>query len=249
MKLDKLSASRIKTFEQCPMKYRAIYEEGYEETPHPLAVMGTCVHNGAERIVKEIIDGAEYSRISDKVTEECKKHSVSKENTELAVRLADNAVNWGYLRNLQDCAGVELEFNENLPDGTPVRGYIDRLDIHDDWADIIDLKTQKRAFDEDNLRSEWQSIIYNWGARRIHPEITGNARISYWVLRHWVQRCWMNADDAKHAEDELMKKAEEIRSCDSPEPNPSPLCKWCPKKPDCPYAGKLRNPKHRVKKK
>ncbi len=43
MKLEHLSASRIKTFKKCTLEYHAVYELGVKEgDPHPLTIMGRC---------------------------------------------------------------------------------------------------------------------------------------------------------------------------------------------------------------
>jgi RecB family exonuclease len=230
MEVKYLSASRIKTYEQCPLKYYAIYEEKLDDgPPHPLTVMGRDAHFPAL------------------VRKACASRKVSKPNSELAIELMNNAIKWGYLRNVKYCVGVEISFYEELPDGTKVKGFIDRFDRPPGNPDIIDLKTQKRAF-EGKLEDEWQSITYNWAIRKLYPELEGEtARVSYWVLRHRVQRCWMNEDDARRGEDALMAIAEEIRSCNDPEPRPSPLCQWCPKQPDCPAS--RENAKQRLKRK
>jgi RecB family exonuclease len=230
--VEHLSASRIGTFEQCQLKYHAIYEEKLEEgPPHPLTVMGKAVHKAAELGVAMVMAGqAVYWDAL--VRQACASMGVSRPNCELAKELMANAVKWGYLRNVEYCAGLEIEFFEELTDGTKVKGIIDRLDRCPRFADVIDVKTQQRAFDEARLHLEWQSVTYNWAVRRKWPEITGDVRVSYWTLRHRVQRCVLAADDARRGEDILMRKAEEIRSCDDPKPSPSPLCQWCPKS-DC----------------
>ena len=233
MILKHLSPSRIKTFEQCQMKYHAIYEEKLDEgPPHPLTVMGKAVHKAAELGVAQMM-GNQAVYFPALVRKACASMGVSKPNSELAQKLMDNAIKWGYLRNIEHCAGVEIEFNEELPDGTKVKGIIDRLDILPQLADVIDLKTQQSPFDDASLRKEWQSIAYNWAVRKLRPEITGDVQMSYWTLRHRVQRCWLTADDAKRGQDILMTKANEIRRCEAPETSPSPLCRWCPKA-DCP---------------
>jgi RecB family exonuclease len=232
MILKHLSPSRIKTFEQCQLKYYAIYEEKLDEgPPHPLTVMGSALHKAAEVGAAQIRKGNEVNW-DTYIRQYCASYGVSKPNMELARQLMDNALKWGYLRNLEHCEGLEIGFLEELPDGTKVKGIIDRLDLLPKFADVIDLKTQQRAFDDELLKDEWQSVAYNWAVRK-RWEVHGDVRMSYWTLRHRVQRCWMTADDAKRGEDRLMVVANAIRRCQSPEPSPSALCQWCPKA-DCP---------------
>lgn len=232
-----LSPSRINTFDQCQLKYYAIYEEMLDEgVPHPLTMMGKAVHKGAEVGTKAIMDGEVVNSVNFPalVKRACASMRVSKPNADLGVELIQNALKWGYLRNIEHCVGVEKSFFIELPDGTKVKGIMDRVDLTPKYMDIVDLKTQKKAFDDATIADLWQSIAYNWAARRLFPEHQGDVRMSYWTLRHRVQRVWMSADDAKRGEDKMMEKAEEIRSCTEPEPSPSPLCQWCPKQADCP---------------
>jgi RecB family exonuclease len=233
MKLHHLSASRIKTFEQCPLKYHAIYDlEIPDGPPHPLTVMGSAVHKVFEDGVGAIMEGKSYS-FTEQVAPVCAEMGVTAQNTKLARELVDNCLAWGYLRNVSNCVGVEVRFDLELPDGTKVVGFIDRLDVKDGKADVIDLKTQKRAFDDAHLSSEWQSVVYNWVTRQIRPDVHGDLSMSYWVLRHHVQRCWMSEGDAKDGECRLMKVADEIRSCDDPQPKTSALCQFCPYQSQC----------------
>lgn len=246
MEVKYLSASRIKTYDQCQLKYYGIYVEKLDQgPPHPLTVMGSGVHNGFEQGTNIILEGGDPN-FPALVRKHCASLGVSKPNADLAVELTHNALNWGMLRNVKYCVGVEIPFYEELPDGTKVKGFIDRFDRPPRWPDIIDWKTQKRAF-EKPVETEWQSKVYNWAARVLYPEITGKIDVSYWVLRHRVQRCTMDDDDAKRSADELMAKAEEIKSCDDPQPSPSALCQWCPKQPDCPAS--RENLKDRLKRK
>jgi RecB family exonuclease len=230
-----LSPSRIKTFEQCQLKYHAIYEEKLPEgAPHPLTMMGKAVHKAGE-IGVGVTMKDEVANWNGLVRQACASYNVSKPNADLAKQLMQNAIDWGYLRNVKHCEGLELSFFEELPDGTKVKGIIDRLDFLPTFTDVIDLKTQKRAFDDATLSDDWQSVAYNWAVRK-KWNVTGEVRMSFWVLRHRVQRCWLTEDDAKRGEEKLMATAETIRSCTDPQPSSSPLCQWCPKA-DCPARG------------
>lgn len=228
MKLQRLSPSRIKTFQQCQLQYHARYDlEVPERPPHPLTVMGKAVHTGAEQGTQRVMDGDDKVAFLDLVEADCQKRGVSSSNTRLALELMNNALSWGYLRNVNSCIGVEIKFDLELSDGTKVVGIFDRIDILDAFVDVIDLKTQKREFVDADLKSEWQSVIYNWASRKVFSDSPKDVRMSYWVLRHRVQRCWMTEDDAKQAEDAMLAVAEQIRSCTQPEPTPSALCQWC----------------------
>ena len=238
MKLEHLSASRIKTFEQCPQKYQAKYELKLPDVVHPLTTMGKAVHSAFEVWTRKLIKDGEYDpAFLDVILEQ---FQVDRDLHVLAKQLARNALDWGYFRKIALTVDSEIEFNELLPSGVKTNGFIDRLDIDGSEADVIDIKTQKSKFTDEELRTDWQGKMYNWAVRKLHPRVTGDVTISFWMLRHHVQRVTKTAADAACDEVLLTEKAEEIQSCSDPETRPSRLCPWCPKYGECAAA---RNPK------
>lgn len=238
MKADAISASAIKTFEQCPLKYHAIYELHLrEEEPHPLTVMGTTAHEMLEKAVKHRKKSGTALETHDPMFWRDSAIAANKMQSDLIPLLEElvrNAVRWGYFRNVSRTVGCELDIHFNLMDGTLVRGKIDRLDILGADADIIDVKTQKSQFDDDELNNNWQARIYNIGARLGWRQITGTASVSFWVLRHQVQRIYMTQEHAERDIQVIVDKVAEIRACKDPQPQPTPLCEWCPFKDQCP---------------
>jgi RecB family exonuclease len=236
MELEHLSPSRIGTFDQCQGKYHAQYVEGLRGEPHPLTNMGSAVHLMYELATNtfmgkgacESVDPLYYQDFAYK-EEKCDPSLIP-----LARELVDNGVDWGYFRNIDKCVGAEVKFEIALPDKTPVVGFIDRLDAWDDIGEVIDLKTQKRAFESATLHKNWQARVYNMAARHLVETIKGKVKVSFWVLRHQVQPVWLTSDDAKRTSDDLMAKADEIRSVKEPDFKPSGLCPWCPKHATCP---------------
>jgi len=101
------------------------------------------------------------------------------------------------------------------------------------WFDIKDLKTQKAAFSEPELADNWQAHIYNFAVRRMYPDVTGVVMVSFWVLRHYVQRVSLTLEDAKRTEERLVEVGNEIESIIDPQPSPSGLCPWCPYYSQC----------------
>jgi ATP-dependent helicase/DNAse subunit B len=235
MNVEYLSASKIKTFEQCQLKYHAIYDLGLpEEAPHPLVAMGSAVHRMMEKATLAMMSGTGSTNPLNYKVAACKEFSVDTEYWPLIDSLVANATGWGYFRNIGRTKGVELEFFIDLEDGTKVKGYIDRLDLFDRTADIIDLKTQKNAFEPRELFDNWQARIYNIAVRKKFPEVTDKLCVSFWVLRHQVQKVHLTAEDAVKDCVVLMNKAKEIRACANPEPNPSGLCQFCLYRDKCP---------------
>lgn len=238
MTVDHISASALKTYDLCPLKYHAIYVLKLPEPPpHPNTVMGTAVHEMMEAATNNRLmigsDPARHDPMFWKQTA-VDTNKVSQDLLGTIDELVGNAVRWGYFRNIHRTVGCELRIEFPLPDGTMVTGYIDRLDWNLPDADIIDLKTQKNAFEPEELAENWQARIYNIGARKLKPEITGTATVSFWVLRHQVQRVTLTAADAEADVKRIADKVAEIRACENPEGRPSGLCPWCPYEKQCP---------------
>lgn len=233
MKLDYLSASRIKTFEQCPAKYQAIYELGYKDVSGPAALLGTALHKTMEDGVNLTRDGSPVD-FKSLANTSCLTYGVAGEDEKLVHELVEQCVRWGYLRDVSRCVGCEVGFSFVLPDGTKVTGRMDRLDLlkASSGAQVYDLKTQKSRMDDLRLKEDWQSVVYNLAARR-HLDVSGTVVIAFWVLRHQVQKVWIGPDDALAGEATLMAMAQTIRSCKEPEEKPSKLCPYCPKYGDC----------------
>lgn len=228
MKVEYLSASRIKTFEQCPMQYKAKYELGIPGGPeHPLTTMGKNIHVALEYGLKAIKEGRPVI-LTDLLNKELEKSGQSKENRDLAHSLLKNSIDWGYLRNVHCNIGLELPFFLKLKNGVPVKGLIDRLDIVGNTAYIIDIKTQQVAFEDDELQSLWQTIIYAWAVRKLYPCLEDDIHISYWTLRHRVQKTVVSLQYQKDAESKLIEVYNQISSCKAPETKPTALCQWCP---------------------
>lgn len=249
MKLTMLSYSRLRTFEECQLKYHAIYELKLEDEAHPLGTMGTAVHQAMEistraRMLRRHEALWDPLRLIERV---CSKHRVEKDLRPLAAELVQNALRWGYFNKVSNAGGCEEYFIVELADGTKVRGYIDRLDFGEQ-TDILDLKTQKRLFSQEELNDNWQARIYNVAVRKAHPgKVSDRLTVSFWMLRHEVQRVSLTSLDAERDERRLIEKADEIRECTDPRPNPTPLCQWCPYCDECP--GPKMNLKQRLKEK
>jgi RecB family exonuclease len=249
MEVGHISASAVKTYKQCPLKFWAVYVEKLPEPPpHPNTVMGSCLHDMMESATNQrMIPDSDPARHDPMFWKETAvtQHKVEKQLLPVIDELVANAVRWGYFRNIHRTVGCEIKIEFPLPDGMKVTGYIDRLDVMTPDMDIIDLKTQKNAFEPDELSDNWQARIYNIGARRLRPDITGTATVSFWVLRHQVQRVILTSQDADNDIVRLASIVDEIRACKDPEGKPSGLCPWCPYEKQCPV--KNGNARYRLK--
>ena len=239
MNFDRLSASAIKMYLQCPYQFHLKYHMMLPElaAPHPLTLMGSAVHHMFEKATKAYLTKQGSTNPMDYKAEACKEYHVEEHLLTLIDQLVANAIAWGYFRNIDKTAGCELDLNFKLSDGTAVKGIVDRLDLYDDTADIIDLKTQQNLFTAEELLDNWQAKIYNIAVRKTYSQVVNKLNVSFWVIRHQVQKVIMSVEDAVRDEAQLLNIAMEIRSCVEPKPKPSALCKWCQWSGHCPMAG------------
>jgi len=234
MDFEYLSASRIKTFLQCQLHYYAHYILEVEDPTHILTVMGSAIHRMFELATIARIAGQKDAAPLEFREQALKEFNVAESLYSLMEELTGNAVNWGYFRNVGRTVGCEMEFEFFVPSGIKVTGFIDRLDVNVQDADVIDIKTQKSKFDDDELKDNWQARIYNIGARTLRPEITGQVSVSFWLLRHQVQKVWMSAESVGCDIADLEDMGARIRACTNPEPSPSFLCAFCGYHDKCP---------------
>lgn len=237
MNVPYLSASRIKCFQQCELKYHAQYDLGIrDEVSHPLTHLGSAVHKVFEISTNAMLSGRRKYLWNphDLLPSVFAKYGVLEEYHQLAHDLVQNGIDWGYFDNLHEVVGCEVKVEIKLPDGTGILGFIDRLDLSEDGktADIIDLKTQKKAYSDNDLKKDWQAKIYNYAVRKLIPSVE-NVNVSFWVLRHRVQQVERTSFDANTAETELMEIGQEIKNCDAPNCTLTYLCNWCPYQFEC----------------
>ena len=239
MNFDRLSASSIKAYKQCPFQFHLHYNLKLpeESQPHPLTLMGSALHLMSEKATLAHINKTGSTNPLDYKAEACTEFKVQAEHMSLLDQFVANLNDWGYFRNVHRTTGCEVELEFQLSDATLIKGIIDRLDLFDDTADIIDLKTQKNAFTPEELSDNWQAKIYNIAVRKHYPQVTNRLTVSFWVVRHQVQRVQLTAEDAVRDEARLMEVAQEIRGCTDPKPCPTALCQWCGWKRHCPMAG------------
>lgn len=235
MNIKSISASAIKTYDTCPYKFYTEYVLKKKLSPHPASNLGSCLHAMFEKACKAVKSNQNLELQNPfYYKDSCiKEFNVLPEHQKTLEELTNRCLDWGYM-NLDFAQGFELSAEFPLTCGIPVHGFIDRLDIDNDWnANIIDLKTQKDMFKESELKDNWQAIIYFLATMNDNPFIKDDVRISFWVLRHKIQTVILRRKDFQKIYDKLNAKTEEILKHDGDECSPSGLCQFCAAT-DCP---------------
>lgn len=238
----KLSASSMKTFDQCPLKYYYTYiaKEPRKQWDH--FDLGNLCHRALEVFheiyMQEGARGGSLSKLMSHSFSEARKEFPNM-RTELVAE-AKELLN-DYLKlvsngGMPHVKGVETSFNINITDDVKVRGFLDRVDIlpKDGIFHIVDYKTTKNT----RYLEPFQLLIYGLWLQHEYPDIE-QYKGSYVLLRHGSKSKSydFNKEDLTKIKKKILTFAENIRGCgleDNWVPVPGPLCNWCDFKEICP---------------
>jgi len=237
----KLSASSMKTYDQCPRKYYYNYIEKQERKQWDHFDLGNLCHRTLE-IFHQIYmsEGTEKRTLSKLMSysfSEARKEFDGINNILLAE--AKDLVQ-GYLKSVSKegmplVKGVETSFNVTLENDILVRGFLDRIDVLKDGRfHIVDYKTTKNT----KYLDPFQLLIYGLWLKNEYPHID-NFKASYILLRHGskLKSYDFNTEDIEKCKKKIIKYAESINTSmneDSWIPIPGPLCNWCDFQSICP---------------
>tara|TARA_R110000824_G_scaffold225007_1_gene412663 strand:+ start:771 stop:1844 length:1074 start_codon:yes stop_codon:yes gene_type:complete len=184
----KLSASRIKTAQQCSWTYWCKYVLKLPDSSNEGASRGTICHNIFEllgdkhkrefnKIVKEgTIWNAET--VATQVRKEAKELAVDdEENLELIDEMIVNGLRCDFFGDEKEKpkqAISEKFFDIKINDGDKryaVRGYIDKLFVYKDNSAVIrDFKSSKQVFKGKEVTDNLQNLIYCLAVKHIIPK-------------------------------------------------------------------------------
>jgi len=236
--LIKLSASAVKTYEQCPRKYFFNYIERAPKKEWAHFDLGNLCHRALEFFheanMKKKIDKKDWNKLMGKCFGRARK-GYPKLTDDLLLEAKELLTDYLAMlkkNGLPNVKGVETSFNFNITDRILVRGFLDRLDVMKDGRfHILDYKTTKNV----QYLDEFQLLVYGLWLKREYPDIK-SFRGSYLLLRHEskLKSYDFTIEDVEKIEKELISYAERIRDDDVWTPIPTRLCNWCDFKDICP---------------
>lgn len=242
MKSRPLSASSIKTFLQCALKYYFRYEEKKprEGKTGPLA-FGIAMHTALEYMCNELKRTRQapspetYNKVLEVFMQEAAANglddlNVYQEGREMLIGRLDNA------DPTEKIIGLELNFHLKTPKGTPFLGSIDKLiELDPETAVIIDYKTSRTALSQDEADRDIQLSMYDLAVSTMYPQYKtivcafDYLRLSE-VITHRTpeqRRLFTEFLDATY-ESILALEANDVK------PNLNGFCPWCEFKSFCP---------------
>ncbi|MGW1738451.1 RecB family exonuclease [Nocardia sp. NPDC001965] len=245
-----LSPSRAADFKQCPLKYRLRTVDRIPEPPTRQAVRGTVVHAvledlyglpAAERDPEHATALAEpaWARV---LTERPEAAELLAAGLDVAAFLDEvRALVRTYYR-LEDPRRFEPESCETrleviLPDGAPLRGFVDRIDVAPTGElRVVDYKTGRAPGPTQETRALFQLKFYALMLLRTRGVVPAQLRLIYLADAELLTYT-PDEDELLRFERTLTALWNAVRTAgrtgDFP-PNPSWLCDYCAYKSLCP---------------
>jgi DNA helicase-2/ATP-dependent DNA helicase PcrA len=238
-KLIKLSASRVKTFEQCPRKYFYNYVESLPKKEWDHLELGTYVHAALEIFHRGIMGGSKEplrKLMGAAVGDAFKRMAAGGRSLPDEQLREAKAMLSGYLarieeKGLPDVLEVEFQFTIPLNDMYDLTGVIDRIDRDKDGVlHVVDYKTSKSAKYMEPLQLNTYGLLL---ADRFPG--TTRFRASYIMLKLGCQDLpyEFTADDIDRCRAKLIGCADRIVSEERWLAKPGRLCDWCDFKDIC----------------
>jgi putative RecB family exonuclease len=247
---NQFSFSRVKTYHQCPLRYRYRYLKGFKEVFRSIeSYLGNVVHDVLEWLYDEREKNAEPSL---EAALEVLAHRWSEGiNDEIAViRCSDRSGDYlitaremlerfhrgAFQRDRSRTIALEQRLNHRLSDDIVFTGFADRIGRTESGKlFVVDYKTSKREGDPSEFSEGLQAPLYAACAMQRHNET--EALAGYHYLRHDSTR-WQSIDAERATE--LLGRFHQLavatlRATEF-EPRPGVLCAWCGFNAICPGA-------------
>ncbi len=246
-----LSPSRANDFKQCPLKYRLRAIDRIPERPARHTVRGTVVHS----VLESLYGLPSSERVPDRAAALVVPawERLLAEHPEVGALVPDGPDRFldevhelvrGYYR-LEDPTAFDPESCESLievelPDGSPLRGYVDRIDIASTGQlRVVDYKTGRSPVERGEGRALFQLKFYALIMLRSRGVVPAQLRLIY-LADGQILTYTPDEEELLRFERILSALWEAIsvagRTGDFP-PNPSWVCEYCDYKPLCPAYG------------
>ena len=247
---NQFSFSRVKTYHQCPLRYRYRYLKGFKEVFRSIeSYLGSIVHDVLEWLYSERETSASPSLeaalqlLADRWTA-----GLNEEIT--VIRCGDRADAYfvtgremlerfhrgTFSKDRSQTVALEQRLNHTLSDEIVFTGFADRIGRTENGRlFVVDYKTSKKEGDPSEFSEGLQAPLYAACAMRHNGD--EEALAGYHYLRHESTR-WQSVDAARAREllDRFHELAVEVNSATEFEPRPGVLCAWCGFNAICPAA-------------
>jgi len=244
------SFSRLKTFHQCPLRYRYRYLKGMRETFRSIeSFLGNVVHDVLEWMYAEQ-NREKRPKLNATLARFDEEWSSSWTGEVAVVRIhttADQSFKTGrellqryhsdtFQRDRSETLALEQRFSLRLSPEIVFTGFADRVGRTErGLLFIVDYKTSKSLGDSSEFSEGLQAPIYAACALRHHDE--PEALAGYHYLRHGTTR-WhrVSRERGQQLLDRFLALADNVRVAAEFPARPGILCAWCGFNTICPSA-------------
>lgn len=247
-----LSPSRANDYQRCPLLYRLRAIDKLPEPKTRAQVKGTLVHAVLEDMHNEERDVRDFPRAVKKISPhwaklvdtdpELKELVSEDEQYEFFVECRELLRGYFQMENPQgfDAHSCEMFVNTILPNGVPVRGFIDRVDVAPTGeVRVVDYKTGKKPLPRYSHDARFQMRFYALVYWRLFGVIPHQLRLMYLGVSDSLYLT-PTASGLEHFESELATLWESIvadGAAGTFAPHTTKLCGWCHFKDICPAFG------------
>ena len=184
----RLSASKIKTYKDCPLKFKFSYVMEAPTKARPYFDLGTAVHAVAEHLTKLQMEGTEPTEelAFEILSKEWNANSFQSETQENQSKEKAKEMIRTYLKwvseNKNTPIAVEQPFRIEI-EGVPFNGFIDRVEkTPDGQFAVIDFKTGAVYENSKSIKVDPQMNIYALGVQKQYGKLPVNTSLFY--LKH-----------------------------------------------------------------
>ncbi|MGG0308258.1 PD-(D/E)XK nuclease family protein [Priestia megaterium] len=257
-KLEKYSYSKLSTFTQCPMKYYQKYVQGnYDQSDAIHLDLGNILHKVLEIKFRNIIDNVkvDYGYLKEITYSGVKEETNKSEEFIIGVNEIIKKYGEDLFNKVDQKSGLSYKekmsifmdylHNEEINDWKPIvveqkfefeyegkailGGYIDRIDENKNGdLRVVDYKSSNKVFDEKELPTPLQMMIYTLACENIFGKQPIEHRYDFIMIGDHQLACTKGY--YKRGIKKLNKIFDEIEwytALNEFKPKPTPLCHWC----------------------
>ena len=256
----RLSASMLKTWLQCKLKFHKHYIDGLPQLNTESFTLGTAVHYALEQANLSLMENPRVLspfEIEDYLTifrnkaaelyiENLDLFATGEEITRRELELANED---------EKIIGVEKEFTLETPEGVTIYGFIDKLVEEDDTTiRVIDYKTSIMPMSWAEARNDEQMAMYDLAISILYPQYTTRILELRYVRQEDPNKVSVVCYKSKAEQVSFRKQIHAIhvaiqnymkevkKSKELPEGQLNTYCEWCSAKMACPlYKSLLTN--------
>ena len=247
---NQFSFSRIKTYHQCPLRYRYRYLKGLKEVFRSIeSYLGNVVHDVLEWLYDErektespsleaalmLLADRWTAGFNEEITViRCNDHADAYLIT--GREMLERFHRGTYRKDRSQTIALEQRLNHKLSDDIVFTGFADRIGRTENGRlFVIDYKTSKKEGDPSEFSEGLQAPLY--AACAMQRNNDDEALAGYHYLRHdsthWQS---VSTDRATQLLERFHELAVEVNSATEFEPRPGILCAWCGFNAICPAA-------------